>query len=137
MAVIAILGSGTMSSRFAGCYTTIMTGLAASDFVVVHVDACPGIGARYMTGTAIVCRSSVIGGFSWRSTIIVTGHTGTNHFIVINIARRNWYPGRGTWLMARVAPVCGVDMTATLATCNITIVTTCTTAIDLTMVNGR
>lgn len=126
-----------MAAVFTTGDTTIMTRFATGDFAVIHIDTGPAARRRNMTGAAIVSRGGMITRFTRRRGIIVTGHTGTDDFIVIHVLCRHRYPRRWSRLVTGSAVVGGVDVATTFASGCVAIMATDTGTKDLRMINGR
>lgn len=127
-----------MSPVFTASDTAIVTGLATCDFTVVHIDAGPAARRRNMASAAIVRGGGMVTRLAWRRGIIMAGHAGADHLIMVNILRRYRNPGRRTGLVTGRTVVGGINMSAAFAGGAITIMATDTGTKDLRMINrGR
>lgn len=124
-----------MTSTLTSRDTAIMAGFATGYFAVVHIDTGPASRWRNMASATIIGRSGMVARLAWRSGIIMTGHTGAYHFVMVDVLGAYRNPRCRTGLVTGSAVVSGVNMATALACGSAAIMTTDASTDNLCVVN--
>jgi len=89
-----------------------------------------------MTGFAHIRRWRMIAGFAGCNSTVVTAHTGTDHFRVIQGCNK-WQPAAGWYPVTGITIIRGIGVTTRLALRDGVVMATDTTAIDFIMIQWR